>query len=156
MAGMSVTWNLKGAGWVDVVIADHQEEVGTAASFITTAPEDLLTAVAGLVLGESDTRAQFEAEPVAYRWIFHREGYDVWIRLLELSRGRRPDHAGTEIWSSWQTVDSVARAVIRCFDEVAHTYGESGYRGRWNEQFPRSELEALRTAWRASRHTKPA
>jgi hypothetical protein len=154
MAGMSVTWNLNGNGWADIVVTDQQAEARITASYITTAPEDLLTAVARLLLGENETRAQFEAEPIAFRWIFHREGNDVWIQLLELPDGRKHDNAGTEIWSSWQTVDTVARAVTRCFDEVAHKYGESGYRGRWNEHFPRSELDALRAAWRASQRTE--
>lgn len=154
MAAMSVTWNLNGNGWADIVVADQQAEAQITASYITTAPEDLLTAVARLILSEHETRAQFEAEPTAFRWIFHREGNDVWIQLLELSDGRKHDNAGTEIWSSWQTVDTVARAVVRCFDDVAHKYGESGYHGKWNEHFPRSELEALRAAWRASQRTE--
>ncbi|MFJ8053529.1 hypothetical protein [Streptomyces luteogriseus] len=34
-------------------------------------------------------------------------------------------------------------------DEVAQTYGESGYRGKWGEHFPRTEFEALRRLRRA-------
>jgi hypothetical protein len=156
MAGMSMIWNLNGTGWADIVVADHQREAEATASYITAAPEDFLTAVARLVLGEGETRAQFEAEPTAFRWIFYREGNDVWIRLLELPDGRNHDNDGTEIWSSWQTVDTVARAVVRCFDDVVSKYGESGYRGKWNQHFPRSELEALRAAWRASQHNESA
>jgi hypothetical protein len=132
--------SLNGAGWADVVVADHQAEATAEASHITTAPEDFLTAVARLVLGDNETRVQFEAEPTAFRWIFYREGNDVWIRLLELPNGRKHDKAGTEIWASWQTVNTLARAVTRCFDDVLYKYGESGYRGKWNEHFPRSEL----------------
>jgi hypothetical protein len=40
--------------------------------------------------------------------------------------------------------------VIRCFDQVAEAYGESAYRGKWGEHFPRAELEALRRLWRAT------
>ncbi|WP_447002201.1 hypothetical protein ACRAKI_20950 [Saccharothrix isguenensis] len=63
MAGLSVTWNLTGPGWADIVTADHRAEAEVTASCITAAPEDLLTAVPRLVLGENETRAQFEAEP---------------------------------------------------------------------------------------------
>ncbi|MEW2373885.1 hypothetical protein AB0940_31670 [Streptomyces sp. NPDC006656] len=111
----------------------------------------LLTAIARLISGEAETHAQFEAEPTAFRWIFYRAGNDVWIRLLQLSDGAAHDNAGTEIWSTQQSVGTVARAVIRCFDEVAKKYGESGYRGRWGEHFPRTELEALRSLWRTHR-----
>ncbi|KOV86514.1 hypothetical protein ADL01_06490 [Streptomyces sp. NRRL WC-3618] len=108
-----------------------------------------MTAVGRLVAGETETRAQFEAEPTAYRWIFYREGEDIWIRVLELRDGSDHDNRGTEIWSSQLGIDQLARTVIRCFDEVAQTYGESGYRGKWGEHFPRTELETLRRLWHA-------
>ncbi|MET9030445.1 hypothetical protein ABZW96_33230 [Nocardia sp. NPDC004168] len=155
MADMSLTWNLNGTGWADVVVTGQQAQVEVTASCITDAPEDLLTAVARVVLGEKETRAQFEAEPTAFRWIFYREGNAVWIRVLELPDGRKHDNAGIEIWSSWQTIETLGRSVIRCFDEVATKYGESGYRGKWTQHFPRSELEALRTAWHTNRHSEP-
>lgn len=148
MTQMSLRWTLAGSGWADCTVADDQAEAEVTASYITAAPEELLTATARLVLGEEQTRAQFEAEPTAFRWIFYRGGDDVWVRLLQLPDGRRHDNAGTEIWSSWQTVDTLARAVIRCFDDVVRRYDESGYHGKWGEPFPRLELEALRTAWR--------
>ncbi|MFE6052553.1 hypothetical protein ACFQ6N_17505 [Kitasatospora sp. NPDC056446] len=89
-------------------------------------------------------------------WIFYRTGDDVRIRLLQLPDGAKHDNAGTEIWSTRQSVDVVARAVIRCFDEVATKYGESGYRGEWGEHFPRTELEALRSLWRTHRSAPAA
>jgi hypothetical protein len=148
MNKMSFTWTLAGHGWADCTVADDQTEAEATASYITTAPEDLLTAVARLILGEKETRARLEAEPTTFRWIFHREGNDVWVQLLELADSGKHDKAGTELWSSWQTVDTLARAFIRGFDEVAHKYGESGYHGKWGHPFPRIELEALRAAWR--------
>ncbi|NKQ23827.1 hypothetical protein HF200_04930 [Streptomyces galbus] len=103
--------------------------------------------MARLVAGKTQTRVQFEVEPTAYRWMFYREGEDIWIRVLELRDGSDHDNAGTEIWSSPLGIDQLARTVIRCFDEVAQTYGESGYRGKWGEHFPRTGLEALRRLW---------
>jgi hypothetical protein len=148
---MQLVWTLSGRGWADCTIADHLAEAEVTASYISTAPEDLLTAVARLVTGEAEVRVQFEAEPTAFRWVLYREGTDVWIHVLELADGSDHDNAGTEIWSSQQSTGTVARAVIRCFDEVARKYGESGYRGKWGEHFPRFELEALRDAWHKSR-----
>lgn len=161
MKGMLLRWILSGHGWADCGVADNHGEAELTASCITAAPEELLTAVMRLVLGEAETRAQFEAEPVAFRWRFHRGADEVWIQLLQLPDGRRHDTAGSEIWSSWQTVDTVARAVIRCFDDVAHQYGESAYHDKWGSPFPRPELEKLRTAWKATgptqtRETPPA
>ena len=77
---MRITWTLKAHGWADCTLEDDHAQVELAVSYITTAPEDLLTAVARLALGETETRAQFEAEPTAYRWIFYREGKDTSTR----------------------------------------------------------------------------
>ncbi|WP_181018923.1 hypothetical protein [Streptomyces roseicoloratus] len=151
-SGIRITWTLAGSGWVDCTLEDHQARVELTASYIGNAPEGFLAAVARLVGGEAETRAQFEAEPTAYRWIFHREGEDTWLRLLELRDGSDHDNKGTEIWSSQLGIDQLARAVIRCFNEVAQTYGESSYRGKWGEHFPRTELEALRRLWRTHKH----
>ncbi|MFF4457864.1 hypothetical protein [Streptomyces goshikiensis] len=150
--GMRMAWTLDGHGWANCTVEDQHAKVELTASYITSAPEQLLTAVARLVSGETDTRAQFEAEPTAFRWIFYRQGDDAWIRLLELRHGSDHDSKGTEIWSNQLHVDVLARAVIRCFDEVAQTYDESGYRGKWGEHFPRTELEALRRLWNAHLH----
>ncbi|WP_411123813.1 hypothetical protein [Streptomyces sp. x-19] len=148
MTDLQLTWTLRGHGWADCRVADARAEADVTASYITEAPEDFLTAVARLFAGETETRVQFEAEPTAFRWIFYREGAAVWIRLLKLAHGSDHDNAGTEIWSTLQSIDVVAQAVIRCFDEVARHQGESGYRGKWGEHFPRAELEALRAARR--------
>ncbi|MFF0435505.1 hypothetical protein ACFYU9_25195 [Streptomyces sp. NPDC004327] len=139
-----LTWTLRGPGWADCVVEDRHTKAEVTASSLTNAPEELLAAVARLVDGAEETRCQFEAEPTAYRWIFYREGEDIWGRVLELSEGSVHDNRGTEIWSRWLTVDQLALAAIRCFDEVAEIYGESSYRSKWGEHFPRAELEALR------------
>jgi hypothetical protein len=151
MAYLRLAWVLSGHGWAQCTVSDHQAQAEVTASYITAAPEDLLTAVTRLIAGETECRAQFEAEPTAFRWIFYREGIHVWIRLLELAHGSDHDNTGTEIWSTQQDIDTVARAVIRCFDELAMEHGESAYRGKWGEHFPRTELQALRTAWRDHR-----
>jgi hypothetical protein len=153
---MSFSWRLSGTGWADCTVADKNSQAVATASYLTAAPEELLTAVTRLVAGETDTFAQFEAEPTAYRWRFRRDNGDrVRIQLLHLPDGRSHDEAGAEIWSSWQTTGTVARAVIRAFDEVAHTHGESGYEDKWRSPFPRDELENLRQAWRHARQPAP-
>ncbi|MEU9190447.1 hypothetical protein AB0D14_39210 [Streptomyces sp. NPDC048484] len=151
-SGIRITWTLGAHGWADITLEDHQTKAELTASYVTSAPEDFLTAMVRLVAGERETRVQFETEPTAYRWIFYREGEDVWSRVLELRDGSDHDNKGTEIWSSWLDIDQLSRAVIRCFDEVAQTFGESGYRGKWGEHFPRTELETLRRLWRTHQH----
>ncbi|WP_371657519.1 hypothetical protein [Streptomyces sp. NBC_00280] len=150
--GLRITWTLVAHGWADCVVEDHRAKAELIASYISDAPEEFLTAVARLVAGETETRAQFEAEPTAYRWIFHRDGEDIRIRVLELRDGSDHDNNGTRIWSSRLDIDVLARTVIRCFDGVACAYGETGYHDKWGRRFPRTELDALRRLWRARRH----
>jgi hypothetical protein len=152
-ADVRMTWTLEGRGWADCTIENHQAKAELTASYITNAPEDLLTALARLVAGQSEARAQFEAEPTAYRWILCRQVDDIRVRVLELRDGSDHDNRGTEIWSAQLSVDALVRAVIRCFDEVARSYGESSYHSKWGEHFPRTELEALRRLWHA-RHRR--
>ncbi|GGW17571.1 hypothetical protein ACIQJ8_33385 [Streptomyces globisporus] len=76
--------------------------------------EEFLTALARLTVGEMESRAQFEAEPTAYRWIFYREDEYVWVRVLELRDGSDHDNNGAELWSSQYAIDELVRAAIRC------------------------------------------
>jgi len=137
MAELRLAWILSGTGWADCTVADHEAETVITASHITAAPEELLTAVAGLLVGESKTRAQFEAEPTGFRWIFYREDESVWIRLLQLPDSSLPDRAGTEIWTSWQTVDTVARAVCPLLRRRRENL--------WRERLPRQMAPSLPT-----------
>jgi hypothetical protein len=63
MASMSFTWILSGTGWADCVVADDQAQVEITASYITAAPEELLTAVTRLVLGEPEPERSSKPSP---------------------------------------------------------------------------------------------
>jgi hypothetical protein len=114
-------------GWASCTIADDQAQAKAIASDITNGPEQLLLAITALALTDSPTRAEFEAEPTVFRWFFQRDGSNVDIRLVRADDTSRPDSEGTVIWSSHQTVDALARAVISGFDQVARELGEDNY-----------------------------
>ncbi|MFE0098873.1 hypothetical protein [Streptomyces sp. NPDC059009] len=148
---LRLTWTLTGRGWAECVVEAEAVRVELTASYMSSAPEDLLTAVARLITDEPETRlhfVQFEAEPTAYRWLLSRKGDTVWLRLLEMRRGNDHDAAGSELWSGAVSLDRLARAAVRCFDGIARTHGEDEYRDRWGRDFPRNELEAVRHRWR--------
>lgn len=148
MASMSLRWTVVPKGWAVCAIADDQAAVDVPASRVRAGPVDLLTAVARVVLGYGEARAELEAEPTTFRWIFRPAGGTVDIQILELPDFHHPDGDGTQIWASRQPISTLARAVIRAFDDVASQHGDDGYRDIWGEPFPRTELEALRRAWR--------
>lgn len=150
MAGLTFIWTLRGQGWASCTIADDQAQAKAIASDITNGPEQLLLAITALPLTDSPTRAEFEAEPTVFRWFFQRDGSNVDIRLVRADDTSRPDSEGTVIWSGHQTVDALARAVISGFDQVARELGEDNYLAQWGRDFPRTELETLRSTWHQS------
>jgi len=150
VTGMSITWTLRHHGWAVCAVSDSNARAEAVVSYVTGGPEAFLTAVANLVLGAPETRAEFEAEPTVYRWIFKRHGTNVDIRLLEVPSTKLSDEVGATAWASQQPIDALARAVVRAFDAVAEEHGEGGYRATWGRPFPHIELAALRTAWRGT------
>ena len=52
------------------------------ASYLSDALGDLIRAVRALLEGAEDARASWEEEPGEYRWVFHRNGSEVRMRLL--------------------------------------------------------------------------
>ncbi|MFE5587206.1 hypothetical protein [Kitasatospora sp. NPDC056531] len=94
MTPITFTWTPGWAGSADCTINDGRSEGKAHASYISNAPEDLLSAVTRVVLGARMVKAQFEGEPGAHRWIFHRYGDFVDIDLLLLEDGQRPDSEG--------------------------------------------------------------
>jgi hypothetical protein len=150
MPDVRVIWTLRHHGWAFCSVSDDNTSAEVVVSYVTDGPEQLLRAVARLVLYETDTQAEFEAEPIVYRWFFHRHGNTVDIRLVEAADARTPEHDGNLIWHSQRSTTTLARTVIRAFDTVAADVGEIDYQTQWGRAFPRHELEALRTAWRTT------
>ncbi|MFF3951546.1 hypothetical protein ACFYYN_43205 [Streptomyces sp. NPDC001902] len=148
MASLTITWTLRYQGWAYVKVADDQGESKVIASDITNGPEQFLNAICRLVEGDADTRAEFEGEPTAYRWFFHRDGSEVDIRLVMAEDREAPDASGAVLWSGRHSIMALSRSAVRAFDQVAHELGEEGYAAQWGRSFPRTELEALRTAMR--------
>jgi hypothetical protein len=153
---MSFTWTLLRAGWADCYVEDASGKAKAHISYVTRAPEEFLEAVSRLVLGAAEQRVQFEAEPNAFRWIFNQHQGQVNIRLFEVPDDTLPDTAGTPLWTSRQPTSTLARAVLRAFDQVEEEHGEDGYFERWRSPFPRRELDALRVAWQSTRPTPEA
>jgi hypothetical protein len=150
MSPLTITWTLRHHGWAFCKVADDKGEVEVFASYVTDGPEQFLRAVTSLALTDTETRAEFEGEPQVYRWLLRRDGADVDIRLLRADSSQKPDSSGVVLWSSRHAITSLARAALRAFDQVAHELGEDGYASQWGRPFPRTELEALRTALHAA------
>ena len=84
-----------------------------------------------------------------------RRDNTVAIHLVEAADWKTPEHAGSLLWRSDQPTTTLARTVLRAFDNVVDDLGEIGYQTEWGRPFPRHELEALRTAWRRAAQSSP-
>ncbi|GHE64189.1 hypothetical protein [Streptomyces capitiformicae] len=156
MPSLAITWMLGSHGWASIKVADEHGEAEAIASYITDAPEEFLYAVARLVLGDEDTRAELEGEPQTYQWFFHRDGSVVDVRLVLADDAQAPDSSGVVLWSGRHTVTALARSVVRAFDRIDYEQGEEAYESQWGRPFPRTELEALRTAMRSHKRATSA
>ncbi|MEU3460582.1 hypothetical protein ABZ721_11580 [Streptomyces sp. NPDC006733] len=116
MSSPTITWALDGRGWAAVRVADDRGEAEAVASYVTDGPEQFLYAIARLVLGTEETRAELEAEPQVYRWFFRRDGSDVDTRLVVADSRRVPDGSGVVLWSGRPTIAAPARSAVRAFD----------------------------------------
>ncbi|MFC8274664.1 hypothetical protein ACFUJR_19460 [Streptomyces sp. NPDC057271] len=68
-SGMRITWTLAGSGWADCTLEDRQARVELTASYITSAPEELLTAVAQLVAGVTETGQRLSTVGARSQWM---------------------------------------------------------------------------------------
>jgi hypothetical protein len=146
MAGLSFTWTLRYQGWAFCAICDDCGQAEAIASDITDGPEQLLRAVTAIAQGAGSSRAEFEGEPTAFRWFLRRDETSADIRLVKAADRDSPDSDGSVIWSGRHSVGSLARAILAGFDQAISDLGETAYRAQWGRPFPRSEVEALRTA----------
>jgi len=151
MSSLAITWVLGSHGWAVVKVADDHGEAEAIASYITDAPEEFLYAVARLVLGDEDTRAESVGEPQVYRWLFHRDGPAVDARLVLADDAQAPDSSGVVLWAGRHAVTALARSAVRAFDRIDYEQGVEAYESQWGRPFPRTELEVLRTAIRSYR-----
>ncbi|GAP47143.1 hypothetical protein [Streptomyces azureus] len=156
MSSLAITWTLGSQGWAVVKVADDHGEAEAIASYIADGPEQFLYAVARLVLGDEETRAELEGEPQVYRWFFHRDGSVVDVRLVLADDAQAQDRSGAVLWAGRHTIKALARSAVRAFDRVDHEQGEEAYEAQWGRPFPRTELEALRTAMRSHQRATPA
>ncbi len=154
MLEVRLTWTIKHRGWALCSVEYEHTSAEAFASYVTDGPEQLLRAVARIILQETHTKAEFEAEPTVYRWFFHRRANTVTIRLVEAAEWKAPGHEGSLLWQSEQPTTTLARTVLRAFDTAADDLGEAGYQTQWGRPFPRHELEGLRAALR--RAVRPA
>jgi hypothetical protein len=132
-------YRLTGVGWASVRIRDDRSDATVTASYLDDALGDLLEAVGVLLEGDDEARCSWTEEPGEFRWVFHRAGSDVGLRVLRSPDmySEEPDGSGALVFETHQPLRDVALAITTGAQAVLDEYGEDGYLDRWVEHpFP--------------------
>lgn len=147
MAGLVFRWTLRDSGWADCVVGDEGGTVDLVASSLTAGPEYLLIALTDLARGARGARAEFEAQPTVYRWIFTARGEEssgeIDVRVVRLPSWEALEDTGATMWTTRTTVAELGEVVLAGFDAAHREYGPA-YAERWGRPLPLDRLARLR------------
>jgi hypothetical protein len=127
-------------------MAVGESSVTPTASYLSDALGDLIRAVRALLEGAEDARASWEEEPGEYRWIFHRNGSEVRMRLLAFPDiyDHSPDDDGQVLLDATCSLRNLGLAVAAGAQRVLDEVGLDEYQRRWIEHpYPSDDLAAL-------------
>ena len=154
---------LTGAGWARADLHTRAGHTSISASYLSDALGQLLRAVDAVLGGAEHAEARWQEEPGQFRWVFHREEYNVRLEIsaesgtsgiwfgpeFDSDRERldRPTGASTH----WVLIESVidtsaviARAITDGAEDTLIALGEFGYWAAWRAHaFPMSTLRSL-------------
>ena len=143
---MEFTYRVTGTGWAEARVADGPVAVTITASYLEDALGELLEAIGLLLEGADGARCSWQEEPREYRWIFHRAGSDVRLRVIAFADmySREPDESGTVVFETTAPLRDVASAIAGGAQEVLDEHGEAEYLRRWvDHPFPVGHLELI-------------
>ncbi len=149
MLGVSITYNLTGAGWSECFVELGGQYAHLTASYLSDALGSLLDTVIGMMLGREETTASFEEEPGEYRWRFQRVQSDkVNVRILWFydTYSRKPEEQGEMLLNVECRLRTFAGAALSAAQRVLAEYGLEGYREQWvMHEFPLEQQNQLKT-----------
>ncbi|GEA87639.1 hypothetical protein Q760_11245 [Cellulomonas cellasea DSM 20118] len=151
MTELSLVWRIAQHGWAECELETPDGRVVVPASYVTDAPENLLSGLTHVCAWDGSTTFTFVGEPAEYRWTLTAAA-----GVLEVAIEHRAGTAGAgslwaPAWSGASALSTFARVSVRAFDAVLHEHGPSSYEQVWGRPFPAAELDGLRSAWRRLR-----
>ena len=139
---------LVGRGWIETTLITEYSKIKIIASYLSDAPNDLITALALLLEGENETECLWQDEPGEYQWIFKRQNDSFELKILEFK--------GTSKWQNNENVHllfcgtenlvKVAHRVLRRFNTIKIEHTVDGYKDLWGYEFPLKAIDRLRFA----------
>lgn len=147
--GVSVSYDLTGAGWANCQITTDDDSVGFLASYLSDALYDFLTATTSVVRGADEAAVLFVQEPDCIRLTISRDNNDT-VRLLltqfpDLWPG--PLEPGDVVFDQQVRIRTFAGAALSAAQSVLRDEGVEGYREKWKlHPFPLDAMNALKSA----------
>jgi hypothetical protein len=119
---------LQSHGWARATIGDEHPEVSIAASYLSDALGDFISAVESL-FGTERSECIWEIEPGEFCWKFGREGSRCTVEVL-----RNTENA--PVFSGEDGLLHFSSEVDNAFQKLLDEWGEQGYLEKWGHPFP--------------------
>lgn len=138
---------LAGHGWLRATVEIGGASAELTASYLADAPRDLLDGLLRLRSSARTAQVTWVEEPGEYRWILHRSGADVSLRVRWFDDwpNHRSDDSGTEILTAGCELSTLIRGVTAGMSRLLRTVDRTGYESRWGHPFPTTALARLNT-----------
>lgn len=147
--GISLRYDLVGAGWSRCVIQVDDQKVEVTASYLSDALDGLAMLAVAILQGHPSPRCSFAEEPGEYRWIADRISADrIRLRILEFAAlwGNEPDERGKVLLDAECRIRTFAGAVLSELQRLKREVGPAEYARQWvNYAFPSERIDQLRT-----------
>jgi hypothetical protein len=140
---IQIDYRLTGSGWAECTVSSADQTCLASASYLSDALRNLILAANCALAGFSNFSFRFDEEPGEFRWVITSprpsETNEIQIEILYFPDlwGGRPYEEGALLYRSRCRPVVFAKAVESAAKQVLDTYGESGYKEKWDEHpFP--------------------
>ncbi len=144
---LSIEYRLLKSGWAECTVRVGDKSQELTASYLSDALGNLVLAASAMLAGMHSVATSFDEEPGEYRWVLERvTGADISVQVLEFGElwGHKPNSEGKVLIQTTCHPLVFGQAVHKAATSVLATYGEAGYKERWQEhEFPFKQLELL-------------
>lgn len=144
---IQIDHRLTGSGWAECILSSDGRACLLTASYLSNALGNLVLAANGVLAGFSALTFSFDQEPGEFRWLITTpRPNEIQVEVLQFPElwGGRPNEEGRSIFAWSCHPVEFAKAVANAARRVLETYGELGYREKWDEHpFPTAQYIEL-------------
>jgi len=135
-------------GWIEAKLSNDVIEKYIAASYISDALRDFISAVISIVNGSKNASCNWQEEPGQFRFVFTSKDTLLTLKIINFNKSfsEKDDHNGDLVFEGTENLNSFAKNIKHEYDRLLYELGEEGYKNIWNYEFPLYELNCLKLA----------